>query len=49
MKTKIVGRLREQKELMEYIASGSSEFIAIYGRRRVGKMYLSAIGTKRMK
>lgn len=40
MKTKIVGRQKEQKELMEYIASDSSEFIAIYGRRRVGKTFL---------
>ncbi|MCD8184055.1 MAG: ATP-binding protein [Bacteroides sp.] len=40
MKTEIVGRIREQKELKEYIASKSSEFIAIYGRRRVGKTFL---------
>lgn len=32
MKTEIIGRIKEQKELKEYIASESSEFIAIYGR-----------------
>lgn len=40
MKTEIIGRIREQKELKEYIASKSSEFIAVYGRRRVGKTFL---------
>lgn len=40
MKTEIVGRVKEQKELKEYMASKSSEFIAIYGRRRVGKTFL---------
>lgn len=40
MKTEIIGRIREQKELKEYIASQSSEFIAVYGRRRVGKTFL---------
>lgn len=37
---KIIGRQREQKLLMELIESKKSEFIAIYGRRRVGKTYL---------
>ena len=37
---KIVGRLREQAELMRYFKSGKPEFIAITGRRRVGKTYL---------
>lgn len=36
----IIGRLREQKLLRELINSTRSEFIAIYGRRRVGKTYL---------
>lgn len=40
MKTEIVGRIREQKALMEYMDSKESEFIAIYGRRRVGKTFL---------
>lgn len=40
MKTEIVGRNKEQKQLMEYIASDTSEFVAIYGRRRVGKTFL---------
>lgn len=40
MKNKIVGRIKEQKDLMEYVASKESEFIAIYGRRRVGKTFL---------
>ena len=34
---KIIGRLREQELLPELIGSNESEFIAVYGRRRVGK------------
>ena len=37
---KIIGRLREQAELRRYFISGKPEFIAITGRRRVGKTYL---------
>jgi AAA+ ATPase superfamily predicted ATPase len=37
---KIVGRMREQAELKRYFESGRPEFIAITGRRRVGKTYL---------
>ena len=37
---KIVGRVREQAELKRYFESGRPEFIAITGRRRVGKTYL---------
>ena len=37
---KIVGRLNEQAELKRYFDSGKPEFIAITGRRRVGKTYL---------
>lgn len=40
MKELLIGRQKEQKSLMGYINSGRSEFIAIYGRRRVGKTYL---------
>jgi len=36
----IIGRVKEQKLLTELIESKKSEFIAIYGRRRVGKTYL---------
>ena len=36
----IIGRQREQNELMRLTNSGTSEFVAIYGRRRVGKTYL---------
>lgn len=39
-KGKIIGRLREQAILKELTESRKSEFIAIYGRRRVGKTYL---------
>ncbi|MCL2661800.1 MAG: AAA family ATPase [Oscillospiraceae bacterium] len=39
-KTAIVGRGEEQKLLHEYFVSEKSEFIAIYGRRRVGKTFL---------
>jgi len=37
---KIIGREAERELLMEYMSSGRSEFIALYGRRRVGKTYL---------
>jgi AAA+ ATPase superfamily predicted ATPase len=37
---KIIGRVREQGILRELTESKKSEFIAIYGRRRVGKTYL---------
>jgi len=37
---KIIGRKREQAELSRYFDSGRPEFIAITGRRRVGKTYL---------
>ncbi len=40
MKELLIGRRKEQKSLTEYINSGRSEFIAVYGRRRVGKTYL---------
>ncbi len=37
---KIIGRVREQDLLKDLIGSKKSEFIAVYGRRRVGKTYL---------
>lgn len=36
----LIGRDYEKKELLSVLNSDSSEFIAIYGRRRVGKTYL---------
>lgn len=40
MKKNIVGREIEIEKLENYIASRKSEFIAIYGRWRVGKTFL---------
>ncbi|MCU0340989.1 MAG: AAA family ATPase, partial [Spirosomaceae bacterium] len=37
---KIIGRVFEQQKLAEIIASDKAEFVAIYGRRRVGKTFL---------
>lgn len=37
---KIVGRNVERAALAEYFASDKPEFVAVYGRRRVGKTYL---------
>ena len=37
---KIIGRQQEIESLERYIGSGQSEFIAVYGRRRVGKTFL---------
>lgn len=36
----IIGRDKEIKALQEYMSSGKAEFIAVYGRRRVGKTFL---------
>ena len=36
----MIGRKAEQDELMRMYESNESEFVAIYGRRRVGKTYL---------
>ena len=40
MQNKIIGRVAEQKRLSEIYNSDKSEFVAIYGRRRVGKTFL---------
>ena len=40
MKENIIGREEQMTLLENYIASNRSEFIAIYGRRRVGKTFL---------
>ena len=37
---RIIGRKREQEELNNLLDSTKSEFVAIYGRRRVGKTFL---------
>lgn len=36
----IIGREEEQRQLMELYDSGKPEFLAVYGRRRVGKTFL---------
>ena len=36
----LLGREKEQKRLLSLLESDESEFVAIYGRRRVGKTYL---------
>jgi AAA+ ATPase superfamily predicted ATPase len=36
----IVGRYEEQQLLQQYFESENSEFVAVYGRRRVGKTFL---------
>ena len=38
-KEKMIGREQETKLLKEYLNSNRSEFIAVYGRRRVGKTF----------
>ena len=37
---KIIGRERELEKLSDYMQSGRSEFVAVYGRIRVGKTFL---------
>lgn len=41
MEQELVGRSEELKTLNEYLSSDRSEFIAVYGRRRVGKTFIS--------
>ncbi|MCF0182692.1 MAG: ATP-binding protein, partial [Muribaculaceae bacterium] len=36
----LIGREKEKRELMEVMSSNQSEFVAVYGRRRVGKTFL---------
>ena len=36
----IIGREKEIKELVELYDSDKSEFVAVYGRRRIGKTFL---------
>ena len=47
-KEKMIGREQETKLLKEYLNSNKSEFIAVYGRRRVGKTFFirKVIGEK---
>jgi AAA+ ATPase superfamily predicted ATPase len=40
MEKKLIGRNAEYKALTNYFTSKGSEFIAVYGRRRVGKTFL---------
>ena len=40
MKSQVIGREEETRRINEYIESNRSEFIAVYGRRRVGKTFL---------
>lgn len=37
---KIIGRNLEYEKITTYMNSGRAEFVAIYGRRRVGKTFL---------
>jgi AAA+ ATPase superfamily predicted ATPase len=37
---KIVGRIKEQERLNRLLKSNKAEFLALYGRRRIGKTYL---------
>ena len=37
---KMVGRNNEHQQLIKLLNSNESEFVAVYGRRRVGKTYL---------
>ena len=38
--TAITGRVAEMQKLAQALASADAEFVAIYGRRRVGKTFL---------
>lgn len=36
----LIGRIQEKEQLLETLHSNQSEFVAVYGRRRVGKTFL---------
>ena len=36
----MIGREKEKKVLLDAFSSDYSEFVAVYGRRRVGKTFL---------
>lgn len=38
--SKLIGRIAEIEKLDKLLVSGSAEFLAVYGRRRVGKTFL---------
>ena len=40
MAQEIIGRKQEIKQLSLCSSSGKAEFVAVYGRRRVGKTFL---------
>jgi AAA+ ATPase superfamily predicted ATPase len=40
MSSMLIGRRKEKEELLDLFHSGRAEFVAIYGRRRVGKTFL---------
>ncbi|MGM9868463.1 MAG: ATP-binding protein [Sodaliphilus sp.] len=40
MESAIIGRTKEIQALKQYYHSGKAEFVALYGRRRVGKTFL---------
>ena len=40
MEPKIIGREKELRLIQQCVSSDKAEFVAIYGRRRIGKTYL---------
>ena len=44
--TMLIGRKEELRELNDAFKSEYSEFVAVYGRRRVGKTFLVRGGVK---
>lgn len=47
MLQKIIGRKEEQKTLQDCYESNKPEFVAVYGRRRIGKTFLVKNSSKR--
>ena len=37
---RVIGRKQETRDLIELLNSNRAEFVAVYGRRRVGKTFL---------
>ena len=42
---KLIGRHKEQLILKNCLESGRSEFVVIYGRRRIGKTFLCVVSS----
>jgi AAA+ ATPase superfamily predicted ATPase len=45
----MIGREEQFRKMKDFLKSGKSEFLAVTGRRRVGKTYLASLDRKSKK